>query len=586
MALLRFRPPHDQVDSAPDTRRISSVGVEAFVVVMALATVGGLIAVGRDWSAPLVEVAPIDLSWRALPGYTLLTLARGMAAFFLSLVFTIVYATAAARSHRAERVLIPALDVLQSIPVLSFIPGFVIAFVALVPSRNLGLELACVLAIFTGQVWNMTFSYHASLRAIPTEQREVARLHRFGRWKTLTSLELPSGMIGLVWNSMMSMAGGWFFIPLIETTFVNGREFRVKGVGSYMRAAIEARDRPAMAGGIVAMVVMIVVLDQLLWRPLLVWAERFRNEETAGTEKPTSWAYDVIHGSRLVGWLRRRRRAAVRSAPAARPAPAAPTAAPGRGVPPALVRIAMAVVVAGVAWGTWRLVVLLGGVSFAGWIAVARGLGLTALRVLAAIAVGLAWTLPVGVAVGRSPRLSRALQPVIQVLAGFPAPMIYPLVALPLLTFGVNPSVVVVVLMLLGAQWYVLFNVAAGATSIPSDLREAAAAFRVVGMRRFVILYLAGVFPYLLTGVITAMGGAWNASVACELVELGRGHDPLVVDGIGSLIARAFGDERTPADYPLLAAATVALSLTLVLVNRFVWKPLHRIADDRFAMNR
>jgi len=583
MALIRVRPPHEAADGREVRRGAAGAfGVEAFVVLGALSIIGALIAVGRDWAAPLVEKAPIDLSWRALPLYTLFTFSRGFAAYALSLVFTIAYATAAARSRTAERVMIPVLDVLQSIPVLSFIPGFVIAFERLFPKWNFGLELACVLAIFTGQVWNMTFSYHASLRAIPSEQREVARLFRFNKWKTIRALELPSAMIGLVWNSMMSMAGGWFFIPLIEATRVEGKAFRVQGLGSYMKEAVDQGSGAAMAGGIVAMVVMIVLVDQVFWRPVLVWAERFKNEETGAAEKPTSWAYDLLHGSRLLAWLRRRTKSAAPSAPVAAPTTGE---APRAGASRALGWIAVAALVALTAWGGVRLAMLLAEVKPAGWADIARALGYTALRVFAAIAVSVAWALPVGVVIGRSPRLSRALQPVIQVFASFPAPMIYPILAVALLPW-LSPDAIVVLLMLLGAQFYVLFNVAGGATSIPSDLREAAAAFRLRGMRRFVVLYLAAVFPFLVTGVITAAGGAWNASVACEVVDLGKKHAPLVVDGIGSLIARSFGDETTPADYATLAAATVALSVLLVLVNRFAWKPLHRLADERFSLNR
>jgi NitT/TauT family transport system permease protein len=581
MALIRVRAPHDVGGAGAAARATAgAVGVEAFVVAMAVASLGALIAVGHDWASPLVKAVPIDLSYAALPKYTLFTLTRGVIAFLLSLTFTIAYGTIAARSLRAERVMIPVLDVLQSIPVLSFIPGFVIALEALFPRWNLGLEIACVLMIFTGQVWNMTFSYHASLRAIPAEQREVARLFRFSPRRLITGLELPSAMIGLVWNSMMSMAGGWFFITIIESFKIGETQYCLPGLGSYMHKATEARDHGAMAAGIVAMILMIVVVDQVAWRPVIVWAERFKNEETASAEKPSSWAYDLLHRSRLVAWLRKDRRSVAPPAPVVADV-AGQAPARRRSAARALYALAATLCAVGAAWGAWRLVLLLEPVAAADWVRVAGCLGKTALRVLATVVVGLLIAVPAGIAIGRSPRLSRTLQPVIQVCASFPAPMLYGIVVPAMLVVGAPNDAIVVTLMLLGATWYILFNVAGGAGAVPQDLREAAAAFRLVGMRRFVVLYLAAVFPMLLTGVITAAGGAWNASIVAEAVEYERGRT-LVVDGIGSLIARAVDAK----DYATLAAATVSLAVLLVLVNRFVWKPLHRIADERFSLNR
>jgi NitT/TauT family transport system permease protein len=580
MALVRVRPPHEPADGR-EVRRTSAgaVGVEAFVVLGALSVLGALFAVGKTWAAPLQETAPIDLRVSALPLYALFTLSRGFLAFFCSLAFTIVYGTIAARSARAERVMIPVLDVLQSIPVLSFIPGFVLAFEGLFPRWNVGLEIACVLSIFTGQVWNMTFSYHASLRAIPSEQREVARLFRFGRRDMITRLELPSAMIGLVWNSMMSMAGGWFFITVIESIDIGQRHVRIPGLGSYMSKAIDAGDHGAMAAGVVAMIVMIVAVDQLLWRPVLVWAERFKNEETASADKPTSWAYSLLHRSRLVAWLRRGRRPRAATAPTTAGVSTSGAGADGFGK--AAFAAALVAGVAAAAWGAWRLTLLLSPLPGAAWLHVLRCLGLTALRVLATLVIAVVVAVPAGIAVGRSPRLSRALQPVIQVAASFPAPMLYAFLVPALLWISAPADVIVVALLLLGSTWYVLFNVAGGASAVPQDLREAAAAFRLDGMRRFVVLYLAAVFPALVTGAITAAGGAWNASIVAELVEWKKGST-IEVTGIGSLLAHAVHDE----DYPTLAAATVLLAVLLVLVNRFCWKPLHRIADERFSLNR
>jgi NitT/TauT family transport system permease protein len=539
------------------------------------AVLASFIATGREWARPLVREVAIDTSFSALPRYTLFSLCRGLTAYVLSLGFTLVYGTMAAHSRRAERVLIPVLDVLQSIPVLSFVPGLVLGLVALFPGSNAGLELACVLAIFTGQVWNMTFSYHASLRAIPRELDEVARLHGFGFKKRLLSLEIPSAMIGLVWNSMMSMAGGWFFLTVVESFRLGGQAYRLPGLGSYMAAAIGAGDGRAIAGGAFAMILMIVLVDRLLWRPLLAWAERFKQEDTAANERPSSFVYDLIRRSRLLArirpWLRRRSDAGTSLA----------EGPPRR----AILRRAVARTLAALAgilvlWGGYRLALLLLGLGAADWLRVLRSLGFTAARVAAAVALAALWTVPAGIAIGRSPRASRFLQPLIQVAASFPAPMLFPLVAPALVAAGVTGNTVAVTLMLLTTQWYLLFNVVAGAAAVPHDLREVASVFGLRRPARFALLYLGAVFPYLVTGVVTAAGGAWNASIVAEAVHYRGGE--IVVDGIGALIASSF-DKGNDG---LLAAATVALAVLLVVVNRFLWRRLYRLSDARFAMNR
>ncbi|HEX5137392.1 MAG TPA: ABC transporter permease subunit [Planctomycetota bacterium] len=554
----------------------SSPWVDLLVLLLLGAVLASFIALGREWAGPLARETPIDTSFTALPWYTLLSLCRGLLAYLLSLTFTIVYGTMAAHSRRAERVLIPVLDVLQSIPVLSFVPGFVIGLVALFPGSNVGLELACVLAIFTGQVWNMTFSYHASLRAIPREMNEVARLHDFGFRKRLLVLEIPSAMIGLVWNSMMSMAGGWFFLTVVESFRLGGQPYRLPGLGSYMAAAIETGDGRAIAAGAVAMVLMIVLVDRLLWHPLLAWSERFKQEETAAPDRPRSFIYDLIRRSRLLArirpWFRRRADAGTG---VARVETAASAVARRM-----LARAVMLVAGVLVVWGGWHLAVLLVKLRPAEWARIAAALGYSTLRVAAAILAGAAWAVPVGIAIGRSPRAARVLQPFIQVAASFPAPMIFPLVAPALAALGVGGNTVAVTLMLISTQWYILFNVVAGAAAVPHDMREVAAVFGLGRAARFAILYLGAVFPYLVTGVVTAAGGAWNATIVAEAVHYGGGA--MTVEGIGSLIASSF-DKGNDA---LLAAATVALAALLVLVNRLGWRRLYRLSDRRFAMNR
>jgi NitT/TauT family transport system permease protein len=563
--------------------------VDLVVVLLLGAVVAGVVSLARRWVAPMRPTFEIDLSPWALPRYTLLSLTRGIAAYFLSLLFTLVYGGVAAYNRRAERVMIPLLDILQGIPVLGFLPGLVLGMVALFPHSNVGLEIACIIMIFTGQVWNMTFSFYGSLRAIPMELREVARVHRFGWWKRFRTLEVPASMIGLVWNSMMSMAGGWFFLTVNEAFTLGNHDFRLPGIGSYMSVAIDRGDVGAMLGAIVAMVAMIVGVDQLVWRPALAWAQKFKMEEAAAATVQRSWVLDLLRRlrarSRLLAWIQRPAAAVV---PAAASGPPAPVAVPAD--MPALRDPAWAAALAGrvaallfivaSVWGSLHLLVLVGRVPLRQWSTIGGALGLTFLRTSAAVLLGALWTIPAGIWIGRSVRLSRLFQPVIQVVAAFPAPMLFPLVTAAILSLHINFSWGCVALMLLGAQWYVLFNVLAGATAVPQDLQEAAA---VYGLRRWALwrtLYLPGIFPQLVTGLITAAGGAWNASIVAEYVRY-KGQT-LIAPGLGSLITTA----TAAGDFPLLAASVLTMALALVFLNRLVWKRLYRLADTRFSLNR
>jgi len=549
------------------------------------AAVAGSVALARRWTAPLRPTIDIDLSPWALPKYTLLSLSRGLAAYVLSLLFTLVYGTVAAYNRRAERVMIPVLDVLQGIPVLGFLPGLVLGMVGLFPHSNVGLELACVVMIFTGQVWNMTFSFYGSLRGIPAELHEVARVHRFGWWKRFRTLEVPSAMIGLVWNSMMSMAGGWFFLTVNEAFTLGEHDFRLPGIGAYMSVAIDRGDRRAMVGAVIAMIVMIVVVDQLLWRPLLAWAQKFKLEETSASEAPRSWLLDLLRRSRFVPWLEERlgqifARAEERRLAAGTGAAAQEESAAGALAARAFAWLILGLVAVCTLWGAEHLLRLLAEVRVREWLQLTFALALTFLRTMSALAIGVLWTVPVGIWIGLSPKRTRAIQPLVQIAASFPAPMIFPLVTLVVLAIGMSFSVGCVVLMLLGSQWYVLFNVLAGATAIPQDLREAATTY---GLSRFELwrrLYLPAVFPHLVTGLITAAGGAWNASIVAEYVRY-RG-ETLIAPGLGSLITEA----TAAGNFPLLAAGVLTMSLALVTLNRTLWKRLYRVADERFSLNR
>jgi NitT/TauT family transport system permease protein len=571
----RPRTPGSATPAAP------SAWIDALILFGLAALIGGVVALARRWHAPLRPTVEIDLSPWALPGYTALSLARGAAAYVLSLAFTLVYGTIAAHNRRAERVMIPTIDVLQGIPVLGFLPGLVLGLVALFPHSNVGLELASVVMVFTGQVWNMTFSFYGSLRSIPSDFRDVARISGFGWWKTFRVLELPSATIGLLWNSMMSMAGGWFFLTVTEAFTLGDRDFRLPGIGSYMAVAIDHGDRRAMAYAIVAMIVMIIAVNQLVWGPALAWAQKFKVEETTAGDVPRSLMLDLLRRSRMLAWLGHRTGALYRGM--RRHGMRTRTAPADNAFRPVMRVGAWGAALAGLlfaGWGAAHLGVLVTEVRPREWGSLAGALGLTFLRTTATLVLGSLWALPAGVWIGISPRRTRLLQQPVQVAASFPAPMLYPLVTMALLAGGVPFSWGCVALMLLGAQWYILFNVIAGASALPQDLREAADTYGLGGWTRWRTLYLPAVFPHLVTGLITAAGGAWNASIVAEYVRYGG--RTLVAPGLGSLITQA----SEAANFPLLAAGVLTMSFALVVLNRTVWRRLYRLADERFSLNR
>jgi NitT/TauT family transport system permease protein len=527
----------------------------------------------------------IDLSPWALPRYTFYTLTRGIIAYCFSLTFTLIYGYWAAKDATAERVLIPLLDVLQSIPVLSFLPAFVILLVSLFPGSNIGLELAAILNIFTGQVWNMVFSFFHSLRSIPADKLEVAAIFRFSAWQKAKWVELPSAAIGLIWNSMLSMAGGWVFLAIIEAFTLGDTEYHLPGLGSYLRKAQEQENIWAILWGVAALIIMIVALDQLLWRPIVVWAQKFRVEDEAAGPDAQSWFLNWLRRSRLIRaaskWLSRyrlrrgARKAAVPSQAAATPGPTMPPA--GR-----IISIAALVALIGVlSYGMVALAQLLWQVSGHDWADIGFAAGWTFLRVALATALGTLLMVPLGLAIGLSPRLSTFLQPVVQVVASFPAPILFPILLIGMQAIGMSLNVGSMFLMLLGTQWYILFNVVSGAMAIPADLKEAARAYRLPLLQRVRYLYLPGVFPYLVTGWVTAAGGAWNLSIVAEFFTM-KDKSVLQAHGLGAIISRA----SEAKDFPLLAASTLVLAAIVVAINRTVWRSLYRIAETRYNLTK
>ncbi|MGW3228338.1 ABC transporter permease [Kitasatospora sp. NPDC001095] len=528
-----------------------------------------------------VRDAAVDTDPARLPYDAVRSLLRMFAALAVSVVFTFCYAYAAARSRRLERVLIPALDILQSVPVLAFLSVAVAGFLALFPGSVLGLECAAVFAIFTSQAWNMTFAFYQALVSMPRELDELSRSFGFSRWTRFWKVELPSGMIGLVWNGMLGFGGGWFFLVASEAITVDGRRYALPGVGSYAGAAIAAGDLGRVGWAIATMVVLVIGVNFLFWRPLTAWAERFKNEQSEATEVQRSVVLDLLRRSRLPAALGGALRPAGRVlnrvgrvfGTAARP----PAARPGR-------RRAGDVAFALVAGG----IVLWGVLDLGRYLADRTGLGVfgeplllgvaTLARVLVLVAVATVVWVPIGVKIGFSPRLTRIAQPVVQVLAGFPANFLFPLVVWLLLRTGVSIDLGGILLMALGSQWYILFNAIAGAMAVPTDLREAMDDLGVRGWQRWRRLIIPAVFPAYVTGGITASGGAWNASIVAEVVTFGS--TTLTATGLGAYIARA----AEHGDHPRLLAGVAVMSLYVVVLNRLLWRRLYRLAERRYSL--
>jgi NitT/TauT family transport system permease protein len=532
------------------------------------------------FEAPAVVEGPeISLAPGALPWYAARSIGRMTAAYVLSLTFTLVYGYQAAYNRRAEQILVPLLDVFQSVPILSFLPVVLLSLSAVLPQRAAA-EIASIVLIFTSQVWNMTFAWYQSLTTIPKELREASAIFRLGRLR-LRVLELPFAAIGLIWNSMMSWAGGWFFLMAAEIFTVGDRDFRLAGLGGYLKEAADQGDVGAIALGLGVLVLVIVALDQLVWRPLLAWSDRFKVEMVEGDAPPTSWFYDAWRASRIAAWLSQR---------AARPflealdhrltgagPPLDPPGPPDR-TPPWVWRTLVALGIAGLLYGGVRAGTMLLQVPQQQWFAIGLGLASTLLRVAAALAIALAWTVPVGVAIGTSPRVAAWLQPVVQIAASIPATALFPVFVLALAARPGGLNLAAVLLMLMGTQWYLLFNVIAGAAAIPQDLKYTAALLQLSRGERWRTLVLPALFPYLITGAITAGGGAWNASIVAEHVEFGG--RTLSTVGLGALISRA----TAAGDYPLLLAATLVMVLAVVGINRLVWRRLYVLAAERYRL--
>ena len=562
-----------------------------FVLDLVVATIGlacfyCIVLIAKFWAGPPNVQMVVSLSPRALPLYAFYSVVRIGLAYLLSLGFAIAYGYTAAYYKRGEAFLIAVLDILQSIPVLSFLPGVMLAMVGLFPTRHVGVELGAIVLIFTGAVWNMAFSFYSSLKSIPKELIEATEIYRFSRWQRLVQLELPYAAIGLVWNSIMSVAGAWFFLMACEMFHFRSNDFRLPGLGSYLQTAADAGNGHAILWGLLSMVAIIVATDQLVWRPLIAWSDKFKFEQVESSQRVVSPVLHLLTQSNGLKALRRHTVEPMGEMIYARLATRRAAELVRRGTQPRessgpmgwvgwVVLSAAAVVVLLLARQT---LVLIRPVNGAQYLQLLQGAVATFLRVNLSLALAAAWTIPAGVAIGFHPRLAKLAQPMAQIAASIPATALFPVILLALVRLGGGLGIGSIALMLLGTQWYILFNVIAGALAIPNDLKEVATLFRFGTVQRWKTVILPGIFPFLITGMVTASGGAWNASIVAEYFRLN--NQTLQTVGLGAQISAA----TEQGQFPILLLGTILISLMVVTTNRLVWRPLYRLAETRYKL--
>ena len=561
------------------------VVLDLTVAAFCLAVFYGVVLLGRYWFSHPVPAAQISQSVGALPLYAFYSVVRIGAAYLLSLLFAVGYGYYAAYHPRVEAFMIAVLDILQSIPVLSFLPGVMLVMVSVLPTRQLGVELGAILLIFTGQVWNMAFSFYSSIRSIPRELREASQVYGFTAWQRFWQLELPFSAIGLVWNSMVSVAGGWFFLMACEMFVLGDRDFRLPGLGSFLQTAASNGNTRAMIWGLAVMIAIIVATDQLIWRPVIAWADKFKFEQVESSKRASSPILFALRNSNAIGWVRDRtllpmgeriyaglaaRRLRVLAQPERSPA------ARQRSLVVNSLLFAVLLLVA--LFAAFHAILLLRQLHGSEILELLKGAGATFLRVNASLLIAAIWTIPAGVAIGFHPKLARIAQPVAQIAASVPATALFPVLLLALVRAGGGLGIGSIALMLLGTQWYILFNVIAGAIAIPSDLKEVSGLFRFGSLQRWTTLILPGIFPYLITGLVTASGGAWNASIIAEYFHL-RGQT-LSTLGLGAQISRA----TDHGQFATLLMATIIMALMVVTINRLLWRPLFRLAETKYRL--
>jgi NitT/TauT family transport system permease protein len=539
---------------------------------------------GAQTTAPLstLDIAPVSLDPANLPLYALRTTLRMLLAIVCSIIFTFIYAALAAKSRRAEMVLIPLLDILQSVPILGFLTFTVVFFMNLFPGRVFGAELACVFAIFTSQAWNMTFSMYQSIRNVPKDLEEASQSFHLSGWQRFWRLDVPFAMPGLIWNTMMSMSGGWFFVVASEAITVGNTTVTLPGIGSYVALGIQKQNLPAIGYAILAMLLVIIAYDQLLFRPVVAWADKFKFEQTASATAPTSWMLDLFRRTRALRALLypfavlNKTISNLHIAPPnrLRMAPKAPRQ-PSRIID----GVWLAFIVASTGYCAWEVYRYLSATLSLSDVLSATGDGFVTLaRVIVLITLATLIWVPVGVWIGLRPKLAERIQPLAQFLAAFPANLAFPVFVVIIVRYGLNPNVWLSPLMILGTQWYIVFNVIAGASAFPTDLREAADGFHLKGWRWWIKVILPGIFPYYITGAITASGGSWNASIVAEVASWGDTH--LTATGLGAYIATA----TEAGNFPQVVLGIAIMCILVTLFNRLLWRPLYAFGERRLRL--
>jgi NitT/TauT family transport system permease protein len=555
-------------------------------VVALILVIGAMVLIvygGEQTTLPLsaLDAAPVSLDPANLPLYALRTTMRMLLALVCSIVFTFLYAALAAKSRRAEIVLIPLLDILQSVPILGFLTFTVVFFLNLFPGRVLGAELACVFAIFTSQAWNMTFSMYQSMRNVPKDLEEATQSFHLSGWQRFWRLDVPFAMPGLIWNTMMSMSGGWFFVVASEAITVGNTTVTLPGIGSYVALGIQNQNLAAIGYAILTMLLVIIAYDQLLFRPVVAWADKFRFEQTASATAPSSWMLDLFRRTRALRALSSPFAAMNKAVSNLQIAPSTSLSAQAKRGPPSRVvdAVWLAVIVAATSYAAWRAYQYLSATLSPSDVLTAVGYGLiTLLRVIVLIALATLIWVPVGVWIGLRPKLAERIQPLAQFLAAFPANLAFPVFVVIIVRYGLNANVWLSPLMILGTQWYILFNVIAGASAFPTDLREAAGSFHLKGWRWWVKVILPGIFPYYITGAITASGGSWNASIVAEVASWGDTH--LTANGLGAYIATA----TESGDFPRVVLGIAVMCVMVTLFNRLLWRPLYAFGERRLRL--
>lgn len=548
----------------------------------------GLIALlawdAKQMSAPYHLGQPVNISLDPghLPGYALRTVLRMLIALFFSLLFTFIFGTWAAKSRRAGRIIIPIIDICQSIPILGFLSVAIVGFISLFPGSMLGPECAAILAIFTSQAWNMALGFYQTVRSVPIELREAANMFHLSAWQRFWRIDVPFSMPGLLWNTMMSMSAGWFFVVASEAVSVSNQQILLPGVGSYIAYAIQTANMTAIGYAIMTMFIVILIYDQFLFRPLVAWAEKFKAEQVATEREPHSWVIDLLHRTRLLRFLGVKLNHLFESIVnfswlLSKPQQYRHSSMQYERVVNGVWNLLLAITVFSVVLYSIYFIAhniplsSIGHIFFLG--------SITAIRVFVLIIICSFIWVPVGVWVGLRPHVAQIVQPIVQFLAAFPVNLLYPLVFILIVTYHLNVEIWVTPLMILGVQWYILFNVIAGASVLPKDLLQVTDSFGATGWLRWRRLILPGIFPYYMTGAITAAGGAWNASIAAEVISWG--HTKLAATGLGAYIA----ESTSKGDFLHMAVGIGVMCILVLFFNRLLWRPLYVMAERRYQLD-